>query len=447
MISSIGSTFLISALFFNVYTIISMFVFLKCKKIEFKISSFYSLYSSTFLIITASLILVRELIQSNFNIDYISKYSSINTPLVYKITGLWAGMEGSLLFWLLILSLYSISVIIIHKKKHQILMPWVVIVLMFVQLFFLIICCFFEDPFKPSDQLLNALKTPPVIEDYQGPIEEEPEDYGKTIGGKRVEHINVFSETEYKNWKKSGLTKEEYRKRKNRLNIGRTIDKDKWENQQNWTSPIGTMKYGGIAGPGDPPKKKSKFNTFGFYDFGEKDILGNYKDFIAGGTLDYPIGDKQKIGVTGSLFQNLNFNRNPHEVGVTVPAAGLTYSPNQRSTYHGGIEVPIISNIPYVGTIAEPKGVARVNVRPWQNWEFGAEVKSDLNKSVDVAAEAKYFGENTDLFVRGMYNTMHGLSFMGSARHTFGGKKKGEPKDIMRYGGKVKKKDCNCKNK
>ena len=156
MISSIGSTFLISALFFNVYTIISMFVFLKCKKIEFKISSFYSLYSSTFLIITSSLILVRELIQSNFNIDYISKYSSINTPLVYKITGLWAGMEGSLLFWLLILSLYSISVIIIHKKKHQILMPWVVIVLMFVQLFFLIICCFFEDPFKPSDQLLNA---------------------------------------------------------------------------------------------------------------------------------------------------------------------------------------------------------------------------------------------------------------------------------------------------
>tara|TARA_Y100000590_G_scaffold417004_1_gene516283 strand:- start:29616 stop:35519 length:5904 start_codon:yes stop_codon:yes gene_type:complete len=298
-----------------------------------------------------------------------------------------------------------------------------------------------------NTELLNALKTPPVIEDYQGPIEEEPEDYGKTIGGKRVEHINVFSETEYKNWKKSGLTKEEYRKRKNRLNIGRTIDKDKWEKQQNWTSPIGTMKYGGIAGPGDPPKKKSKFNTFGFYDFGEKDILGNYKDFIAGGTLDYPIGDKQKIGVTGSLFQNLNFNRNPHEVGVTVPAAGLTYSPNQRSTYHGGIEVPIISNIPYVGTIAEPKGVARVNVRPWQNWEFGAEVKSDLNKSVDVAAEAKYFGENTDLFVRGMYNTMHGLSFMGSARHTFGGKKKGEPKDIMRYGGKVKKKDCNCKNK
>ena len=156
MISSIGSTFLICALFFNIYTIFSMLVFLKYNKIEFKISSYHSLYSSTFLIITASLILIRELIQSNFSIDYISKYSSINTPLIYKITGFWAGMEGSLLFWLLILSLYSISVIIIHKNKHQVLMPWVVIVLMFVQLFFLIICCFFEDPFKPSEKLLNA---------------------------------------------------------------------------------------------------------------------------------------------------------------------------------------------------------------------------------------------------------------------------------------------------
>ena len=146
MISSIGSTFLIGALFFNIYTIFSMCLFLQYKKIEFKISSFHSLYSSTFLIITASLILVRELIQSNFSIDYIAKYSSVNTPLIYKITGFWAGMEGSLLFWLLILSLYSISVIIIHKNKHQVLMPWVVIVLMFIQLFFLIICCFFEDP-------------------------------------------------------------------------------------------------------------------------------------------------------------------------------------------------------------------------------------------------------------------------------------------------------------
>ncbi len=156
MISSLGSTLLISALFFNVYTILSMFIFLKFKKNEFKISSFHSLYSSTFLIILSSLLLIRELIQSNFDISYIAKYSSSNTPLIYKITGFWAGMEGSLLFWLFVLSLYSVIVIVIHKRNHQVLMPWVVIILMFIQLFFLIICCFFEDPFKPVETLFKT---------------------------------------------------------------------------------------------------------------------------------------------------------------------------------------------------------------------------------------------------------------------------------------------------
>ena len=155
MISSLGSSFLIIALFLNIYTIFSMGIFLKYKKYQFKISSINSLYCSTLLIILSSFILIRELIQSNFNIAYISKYSSVNTPLVYKITGFWAGMEGSLLFWLFILSIYSISVILMYKNKFSKMMPWVIIILMFIQLFFLIICCFFEDPFKPATNISN----------------------------------------------------------------------------------------------------------------------------------------------------------------------------------------------------------------------------------------------------------------------------------------------------
>jgi len=155
MISSLGSSFLIIALFLNIYTIFSMGIFLKYKKYQFKISSINSLYCSTLLIILSSFILIRELIQSNFNIAYISKYSSTNTPLIYKITGFWAGMEGSLLFWLFVLSIYSISVILMYKNKFTKMMPWVIIILMFIQLFFLIICCFFEDPFKPAININN----------------------------------------------------------------------------------------------------------------------------------------------------------------------------------------------------------------------------------------------------------------------------------------------------
>jgi len=109
-----------------------------------------AVYVSSLLIIVSSLLLVRELIQSNFQLEYISKYSSSTTPLIYKITGLWAGMEGSLLFWLLILSVYSVIVISLHSKRYKKLMPWVIIILMVIQCFFLIMCNFFEDPFRPA---------------------------------------------------------------------------------------------------------------------------------------------------------------------------------------------------------------------------------------------------------------------------------------------------------
>ena len=126
MISYIGSSLLSLSLFFIFYSIFGMFCHIKYKNNNFKSSSLNSLYISTLLIILSTLILIRELIQSNFTIAYVSKYSSLETPLIYKISGLWAGMEGSLLFWLLILSLYSSIVIYINNKKHKILIPWVV---------------------------------------------------------------------------------------------------------------------------------------------------------------------------------------------------------------------------------------------------------------------------------------------------------------------------------
>ncbi len=119
-------------------------------QIQFRISGINAVYVSFALIFISASVLVRELIQSNFQLEYISNYSSATTPLIYKITGLWAGMEGSLLFWLLILSMYSIIVITLHRKRFIVLMPWVIIILLVIQCFFIIMCNFIEDPFLPA---------------------------------------------------------------------------------------------------------------------------------------------------------------------------------------------------------------------------------------------------------------------------------------------------------
>ena len=66
----------------------------------------------SFLIIIATFILVNELISGNFNIDYVAHHTSLETPTIYKFSALWAGQSGSLLFWLFILSIFSLIAIL-----------------------------------------------------------------------------------------------------------------------------------------------------------------------------------------------------------------------------------------------------------------------------------------------------------------------------------------------
>ena len=103
------------------------------------------------LVIIATLVLVKELITSNFDVDYVAHYTSIETPTVYKFTALWAGQSGSLLFWIFILSIYSLITIFQNRNRYHRMMPWVLCVILNVQLFFLILTNFITNPFEPTN--------------------------------------------------------------------------------------------------------------------------------------------------------------------------------------------------------------------------------------------------------------------------------------------------------
>ena len=104
-----------------------------------------------FFIFLVTFILSYQLIISNFDIDYVARYTSIETPTIYKISALWAGQSGSLLFWLFILSIFSTITIIQNQNKHHQLMPWVIISLTITQMFFLILTNYVTNPFKPTE--------------------------------------------------------------------------------------------------------------------------------------------------------------------------------------------------------------------------------------------------------------------------------------------------------
>ena len=84
---------------------------------------------------------------NNFSMAYVAEHSNRALPPFYKFAALWAGQEGSLLFWSWLLSIYAFLVLFVNRNKHPELMPYVGVVLAGVQTFFLTLNNFVASPF------------------------------------------------------------------------------------------------------------------------------------------------------------------------------------------------------------------------------------------------------------------------------------------------------------
>jgi cytochrome c-type biogenesis protein CcmF len=85
---------------------------------------------------------------NNFSMAYVAEHSNRALPPFYKFAALWAGQQGSLLFWSWLLSIYAFLVLFVNRNKHPELMPYVGVVLAGVQTFFLTLNNFVASPFS-----------------------------------------------------------------------------------------------------------------------------------------------------------------------------------------------------------------------------------------------------------------------------------------------------------
>jgi cytochrome c-type biogenesis protein CcmF len=84
----------------------------------------------------------------NFSMAYVAAHSNRALPSFYKFAALWAGQEGSLLFWSWLLSIYVFSALFANRNKHPELMPYAGVVMAGVQIFFLTLNNFVASPFN-----------------------------------------------------------------------------------------------------------------------------------------------------------------------------------------------------------------------------------------------------------------------------------------------------------
>jgi cytochrome c-type biogenesis protein CcmF len=116
-----------------------------------------------FLVLVACTALVISLLQNDFSLEYVWRVSSREMPTYLKVTSLWGGQAGSLLFWNLLLAAFTAAAMSRKWDKQRELMPYVIIVGSMTQVFFLGISLFIESPFvrtimiPPDGNGLNPL--------------------------------------------------------------------------------------------------------------------------------------------------------------------------------------------------------------------------------------------------------------------------------------------------
>jgi cytochrome c-type biogenesis protein CcmF len=109
------------------------------------------IYATLALVALASAGLWTALLTHDFSIKFVASYTSANLPKIYTLTAFWAGQSGSMLFWALILSIYSALALWSNRGRNRVLMPYVAGTLALVLVFFLATLCFGANPFERLD--------------------------------------------------------------------------------------------------------------------------------------------------------------------------------------------------------------------------------------------------------------------------------------------------------
>jgi cytochrome c-type biogenesis protein CcmF len=120
----------------------------------------------TFPLVTVSALCIIYLLVSNaYEVNYVATVTSNSMPFYLKVTALWGGQPGSLVFWSWLLAAFASAVTLRKWKRDQEFLPWVIIVSLVTLAFFLGLSVFIENPFvriwqTPAGEITTSMLQP-----------------------------------------------------------------------------------------------------------------------------------------------------------------------------------------------------------------------------------------------------------------------------------------------
>lgn len=150
MISDIGFVTLLLALVASIYSVIAHIFGARNNHQTLIQSARNSLIAACGLLSIAVIALTYALVAHNFQIAYVAAYTNRDLSLIYRLSALWAGNDGSLLFWTWLLSAVATVVVLQKREMGKALIPYAASVIMLTQTFFLIVLLLLSNPFEKT---------------------------------------------------------------------------------------------------------------------------------------------------------------------------------------------------------------------------------------------------------------------------------------------------------
>jgi len=104
-------------------------------------------YLTAALMTVASGIIVHAFVTGDFAIKYVQHYSDSAQPLAYKFASYWGGLDGSIMFWVFLLSVFGTIAVSTNRERHRELIPYVVATIAATEMFFIFIMVVNNDQF------------------------------------------------------------------------------------------------------------------------------------------------------------------------------------------------------------------------------------------------------------------------------------------------------------
>ncbi len=102
-----------------------------------------------FVLVTACFaLLTYAFLAFDFSVRYVAVNTNLGTPFYYRITAVWGALEGSIILWTWMLSIYTLLVIVRHRESAREFYPWVLTVMLSVVSFFLLVITVAAPPFE-----------------------------------------------------------------------------------------------------------------------------------------------------------------------------------------------------------------------------------------------------------------------------------------------------------